>query len=284
MGARVRAMLSRLSRWFRININRALGKRTLMTNQESWLAFGAKLLNVCEAILHQAEIPEEGRSTPDPRLVALTLMCRTVNNFAALRLLVENEFIIEARTLVRCCWENLFWIGGLTADGHGFVKRMIGEDVTSKLKRGNELLEWARKVDFEGDLTSFLAKLKAENPKQTKISFQSEAQAGNVGDGYIVYRVLSTDAAHPSATSLSRHYELDESCGASGETLRGTPIIDAGEIEETLEFACSALLGVCVGTNKLVGGTPAGEQLADLFQEFRKLSDASKVARTKGCN
>lgn len=254
-----------------------------MSSNEAWLALGAKLLEVSEGVLQQANFPEEDKTASDPKVVALTLMCRTANNFAALRVLIENGFIVEARTLVRCCWENLFWIGGLTADGPGFVMKMIGEHETGRLKRGNELLEWARKqggkVDFGEELATFLAKLKTENPKQTKISFQSEAQAGNVGEGYIIYRVLSTDAAHPSATSLSRHYDLDESLTPPGATLKGVPTIDAGETEETLEFACSALLGVCVGANKLVGGTPAGKNLPALFEEFRALSNASKAAR-----
>jgi hypothetical protein len=36
-----------------------------------------------------------------------------------------------------------------------------------------------------------------------------------------------------------------------------------------------SLLTVCVGVNKLVGGTPAGKELHALFDDYKKLSEKS---------
>lgn len=256
-----------------------------VTMAEAWIAYGVKVLNVCSGVLDQTKLEDDEKNTADPKVVALALMCRTANNWAAMRLLIENEFVVEARTMARCCYENLFWIAGLTADSAGFVKKVVGADATSRLKRGNELLQWTQKqnsaIDFEAPLKAFLDDLKTKNPTTVDIQYKAAADAGKIGDGYIIYRVLSTDAAHPSATSLSRHLEYDEESAPPVMTFSAMPLVDDGEVEETLEFACSALLGVCVGANKFVGGTPAGKQLHELFTEYKTLSNASKAARDK---
>jgi hypothetical protein len=239
-----------------------------------WLAYGADLLLICEGILQQANFAEADKNASDPKVVALTLMCRTANNFAAMRLLIENGFVVEARTMARCAYENLFWVGGLTGNAAEFVQRMVKADATSKLKRGAELLDWAKRQqtpsDFEGPLKAFLDDLKVKTEKGD-ISYKAAAGAGKIGDGYIIYRVLSTDSAHPSATSLSRHVDYDETSDPPVLTLRGMPVVEEGEVDETLEFGCSALLGVCVGANKLVGGTQAGRELPRMFERYKEL-------------
>lgn len=252
--------------------------------QNEWLAFGNKLLHVADGIFKQANFADEDKNLSDPKVIALALMCRTVNNYAALRLLIENDFIVEARVMARCCYENFFWIGGLTGKGAEFVKQLIEDDAASKLKRGNELLQWAKKqtdqLDFEGPLQSFLDNLKKENPKPGTISHRAAADAGGIGDAYVFYRVLSTDAAHPSATSLSRHLDYPDEPGAD-ITFRAMPLVEGEEVDETLELAGGALLGVCIGTDKLVGGTPAGKGLSALSDEFKALSNRNKELRQK---
>ena len=245
---------------------------------EAWLAFGDKLLTVCSGIFDQAQFSDEDKTLSNPKVIALALLCRTANNFAAQRLLLESDFLVEARAMVRCCYENLFWIGGLTGKGQDFVDKIVHHNDINKIKSGKDLLIWAKKqkepVEFEAKLATFLAKLKSETAPVNAVDFKSSADAGKVGDAYIIYRVLSTDAAHPSAVSLSRHVGLKIDGGTEYITLLAESPIDAAEKIETLEFGCSALLAVCVGANNLVGGTPAGKQLEALLAEYKKLSDS----------
>src|SRR5262249_49689281 len=142
-------------------------ERYLMNQEEmnsAWLAFGDKLLNVCDGVFQQANFVDQDKQFSETKVVAVALLCRTVNNYAGARLMIENDFIVEARTLVRCCYENLFWIGGLAGKGKDFITQMIDDDAASRLKRGNALIEWAKEqkssVDFEGPLTAFLDDLK----------------------------------------------------------------------------------------------------------------------------
>jgi hypothetical protein len=252
-------------------------------NLNAWLEYGDKLLIVSSGVFEQAQFADEDKTLSNPKVIALALLCRTATNFSALKLLLENEFLVEARTMARCCYENLFWIGGLTGKGQEFVEKIVHHNDVNKIKSSRELLQWAKKqkepVQFETDLETFLAKLKAETPAGSAVDFKSAADAGKVGDAYIIYRVLSTDAAHPSAISLSRHVGSKVDCNTEYLTLIAEPTIGDAELDETLEFGCSALLGVVVGTNNLVGGTTAGKELNALFEEYRELSTRSMRIR-----
>ena len=44
------------------------------------------------------------------------------------------------------------------------------------------------------------------------------------------------------------------------------------ELDETMYLGCSAILGVLVGTNQLLGGTPAGKDLWSLSAEHVALT------------
>lgn len=249
-----------------------------------WLKFGEDLIDLSEEIIQQANFPDAEKHGKSPKIIAMCLLCRTMNSFAAMVLVLRQNFIVEARTLARCCYENFFWIGGLTGLGDEFVSRMVEEDAAGKLKRGNELLDWAKKypgtVDYEAPLKQFLDDLKKIDPKSGTVTHKTAADAGKIGDAYIIYRVLSTDAAHPSVTSLSRHLEVadedDEDDEDADFEFQTAPAVHLEEVVETLEFACSALLGTCVGTNALVGGTPAGSTLSKFADRFKQLSNARK--------
>lgn len=56
------------------------------------------------------------------------------------------------------------------------------------------------------------------------------------------------------------------------------PTLDVREVEDTLEVLCSAVLGVIVAANDIIGGSAAGELLTKLADDFKALSNANKVA------
>ena len=91
-------------------------------------------------------------------------------------------------------------------------------------------------------------------------------------DAYVIYGQLSSDAAHPSAESLSRYITRNKvSEEESVLTVNALPEPEYAEVLQTLEFACSALLGICVGANQIIGGLPSGKKLEPMFEEFLAL-------------
>jgi len=186
------------------------------------------------------------------KLWAIALLCRTTNNFAGMHLLLEDNLIVEARTLVRCCYENLFRMSYLVAKGYDAVEVWIGEYNTSTKKVGNELLAWQRRqVDVLKEADEFDTFMEEVNKRETANSgFAAQADAGGVRDQYITYRMLSADSAHPTMEVLSRHgrIETDDSLTISGASLWS----DEDEDIDTWELACLAVIQVYSGADTIL--------------------------------
>ena len=57
--------------------------------------------------------------------MGLTILCRSISNFRAALLLVQDEHQkLEARVLVRLLYENLLWLAALQERGPEFVQDM----------------------------------------------------------------------------------------------------------------------------------------------------------------
>ena len=52
-----------------------------------------------------------------PRILALALLSRTLSNLKGVAILTERGLAVEARTLARCCYENLFMVGNACLEG-----------------------------------------------------------------------------------------------------------------------------------------------------------------------
>jgi hypothetical protein len=245
-----------------------------------WVAHGDKLLQLARSIYAEADLMESGMGASDPKVIALALMCRTVGNFRGVMSMVEQGLIVEARTLTRSCCENLIWIDALAAAGKEFVREIVANEYKSKEMRGQVLAQWAggqqTEPPFTKELHAYLNSIKSKS--KNLINVKSTAQSGILKDAYIIYGQLSSDAAHPSADSLSRHIRRESNDSIA---IVADGLTDHAESLQTMEFACSHLLGVCVGTNQILGRVPSGKSMHDLFEEFLALRKVqSKTVNT----
>ena len=167
--------------------------------------------------------------------------------------------------------------------GDAFIKTMELDDAASRKKQAKGLLDWAgrqsQELEFSEKLAKFADALEQKHPKAAFLNQKKAAEAGTIADGYIFYNVLSNDAAHPSATSLSRYVTWDGVGDEAEWTISAFPVDDPDEVDETLELACSVMLGVTVAVNEAIGGTETGEKLFALSDDFKALSAANKAAR-----
>jgi hypothetical protein len=76
---------------------------------------------------------------------------------------------------------------------------------------------------------------------------------------------LSHDAAHASIIALERHIQRDH---IGRMTVDAVPSFKAGERLATLDMACDALLGACLGVGAMLGGTSEDDGLAALWERF----------------
>ena len=241
--------------------------------KEAWLAFSSRLYDLGKRLYDEADFVESHHGAADPKVIALTLLCRSMSHVEGAVAMIERGLVVEARTLTRCCYENLIWMAGLAEKGVEFVEKIAGNEYAYKKLRGKVVLEWASEQDanpqLEDRLVAYMAELKEKHPDAKPISFKATATSSVLKDAYVVYTQLSSDAAHPSAESLSRY--ITRTNVSDSETIlniNALPSPEEKEILQTVEFACGALLGICTGANQIVGDLPSGKQLAPMFEEF----------------
>ncbi len=255
-----------------------------MTGREAWDALAQRLYAKGVDVFNAADLPETEEGARDPKAVALTLLARSLSAMQAADLLLENNFLVEARTVTRTVLENLFYSAALTKKGATFVRDLELDDITIRRKRAKGLIDFFEK---QGDQAERHAQLKAyrdqlweTHGKTAEINMLNAALDGGVADAFIAYRELSTDAAHPSAASLSRHVIGHEDPEGPAFTISAPPVLDAAEDVDTLELLCMAMLGVIVAVNEILGGVAAGERLDGLGDDYLALSAANKAARS----
>lgn len=78
---------------------------------------------------------------------ALALLCRTLSNFNGAVLVIEAAMPVEARTLTRCCFENLLWLAEPAAKREDFVEEMVRDEVSSQQAGGNIVLRWSDQLE-----------------------------------------------------------------------------------------------------------------------------------------
>jgi hypothetical protein len=243
--------------------------------KEKWLQYSQRLADAAIAILGEADKLTVGSDVKDPKVLALTLLCRTMLNFKGALLMVQNDMAVEARTLTRCCYENLLWIGELAAKGDLFVQEMIRDEASAQQSRGKMILSWGEAVEdvHHESLKARMEQLKELHPKAKSIKFGELGKTNGIADSYVWFRYLSGDSAHPSMTSLARHLTR----GEDGSILiTVVPDSKHNEMNDTLQFANQALLGVCVATCEIVSVPKAHAKLNGYFDEFIALAQLPK--------
>jgi hypothetical protein len=131
-------------------MGRLLAEAKAMTFQErstNWLGHAQRLREVALEIIGQCNNLETTKGTRDPKIIALAVLSRSLGHFKAIFRLLETGSIVEARTLTRCIFENLFVQGGLAEDGDNFVQKMVEDAAKSRQSRGTWVLGWLDEQD-----------------------------------------------------------------------------------------------------------------------------------------
>ena len=251
-----------------------------MKDIAEWTALARDLLKIGRDIFATANVLLTEKGYRDEKYLGMTLLARTISNLRGALLLLDSKRVIEGRILTRCCLENFYWVTGLVTDGEKFVREMLHDEASHRQHRGQSI--FASKAPLSDESEARLrAWLKADsktfqNPKQ--LSPRAVAMKTDIGRSYIFYEQLSSDACHPSIDALRRHVvpHTDEEIGG----VDVDPVPREAEIAETLEYLCMAAMGVCVGVNQLLEGTPGGDQLNGLAERYTEISNRSKVLET----
>jgi hypothetical protein len=243
-------------------------------NEEGAFAFAQELLAFSLELAKAPELPPiTAGSRRDPKIVGLTLLCRSITNFRAVLLLVRVNppNVVESRALARLIFENFFFLAALCEHGADFVRAMRSDEAANRKALGEFALK--KLSDEEKDLGQGLTlrtrikELLSEFPKPVKFSVKGVAAQTVADTAYLSYATLSMDA-HPSVTSLRRHIQWEAVGDIRQLTLTVVPGFAPEERMKTIHEACVAFVGVCIAVNQLLGGTAKSDDLRKLFERF----------------
>ena len=116
-----------------------------MPDAKAWYEFADRLEKTAIRMFEELELPTNQRKDT----YAITLLARTISNFNGVMVLMNAALAVEARTLMRCCWENAFYLTGIAKRGEKFVDEMLTNDLTTRRAFGERLYQ--QKLMERGD-------------------------------------------------------------------------------------------------------------------------------------
>jgi hypothetical protein len=230
-----------------------------------WLDFAERLHPVGMGIFGTTPVKITEQGTADIRIVGLMLLARTLSNLRAAIALTEGGFIVEAKVIARCCFENSYWVGALVKEGDKFRTSMVQHEMRHKRMRAQTIFSTtATKRSLEGEISDKLRQWMRDH-KQYEDSTTLDPKAvceRAENESYMFYQHLSWDA-HPSIETLNRYYESPDAHGAPGIDV--IPVVRDAEIIEMLNLMCLAVIGVFLGVGELLGqdNIPTGKMAAE---------------------
>jgi hypothetical protein len=219
-----------------------------------WRTLADDLGRAAYELVGTVKLPISEKGYSDEKVLALLLLARTISNLKGASILLDAKRIVEARTITRCCFENLFWVVSLRQEGEAFARRMLHDTLHHRRARGqfmfNNRLGMPQEV--EERLRGWMKNTGKEFPNLQSLNPSDVAKAaGDSGKSYIFYAALSSDAAHPSVDALNRYIipitDEDEIGGIDFD-----PPVTEEETVETLQLLCMAVLGVGIAVREIV--------------------------------
>jgi Family of unknown function (DUF5677) len=215
-----------------------------------WLDFAKRLRRVGMDIFGATPIKITEQGSADTRIIGLMLLARTLSNLKAAIALTEGGFVVEAKVIARCCFENSYWVGALVKEGDKFRTSMVQHEMKHKRMRAQTIFSTTGglKSDISDKLRQWMRDHKKYEDSPTLDPKAVCERAEN--DSYMFYQHLSWDA-HPSIATLNRYFEPPDASGAPGIDVN--PVVQDAEAIEMLNLMCLAVIGVFLGVGELLG-------------------------------
>jgi hypothetical protein len=237
--------------------------------------YSERLLNAAIDVVAGFKIDIGPEWARNPKVVAVTVLCRGISNFRAAMVLVKNQQVAEARAMLRLLSEDLLWIGALRERGAPFMNEMIDDDAHNRKALGQITLELSHKhgasLETEGalELRGFIRDLAKQFRKTKRIHAADAAAQSPVELAYVDYLYFSLDGVHCSITALGKHLDRTKEDNTYYLTATIIPRTSNQEILLTIDHACRGLMGIAVGANEIAGPVQtSGPVFQTLLSEF----------------
>jgi len=207
-------------------------------------------------------------------LVTGALFMRGLQTLQGAILMAERVMILEARTLVRSCYETLFYLGASVMDPD-FSQR-IGLDHLARMEGLSRAhAKWSDMEDV-ADLKTAIDVMKEGHPKGKELRIVEVAEAADMRMRYdAFYKGLSNDSAHPSLMSLRSAWDMDEASSTVRGLQWGPGPLAPDRIDDTLELIALVGIDLMDQANILLKSDKVMEAIKPLSDEYLVLHKAS---------
>lgn len=208
----------------------------------------------------------------EPNVITALLLCRSLTHLKAVPILLKANLVVEARTIVRNCFENAFWLAAIAEpDERDEALRRMGD---AELFTRHQIGEFAMQLRSEHDaevneaLRETMRQFKG-NKGSNPLTPKDLAKLGQFRSTYLFYQEYSRDA-HPSLHSLERYLGRIVEDGQVIRCIDCMPPAREGD-EFTIQHACQAALSAMFAANDI---WQAGEAvpLTELANEYSALA------------
>jgi hypothetical protein len=237
----------------------------------AWFDLSDQINRSCQSIVSNLTVgPDEILGT---HLFSVLFLLRSLSNFQGAIIMAERGMVVEARTLIRCCYENLFCVSVLRNEGDKFLDEMQKGEIASVKSKARWILSEPSRLEFSGEgaaerLKQHVEKLDKEWGKLSLLEWKSLAERGGVGDAYLYYKVLSGDSAHPSISAIDRYVRRNANGTFSGYTWG----VDSDGIPEALNFGCNAMIMIGLAVSEMLGDATRQDQFGNQAMAYAKLN------------
>jgi len=246
---------------------------TLELMSKNWAQFAEKLRQNGYA-LFQAASPKllvTDKRAADPNIIAATLLCRSLTHIKAVPILLKEGLVVEARTIVRNCLENAFWLAAIAEPDKrdDALRRMGDAELFTRHQIGEFAMQLRSEHDAEDNEALREAMRKFKGQKGSSGPTPKElAKLGQFKSTYLFYQEYSRDA-HPTLYSLERYLSRIVEDGEVVKCLDTFPPARDGD-QFTIQHGCQAVLSAMFAANDIWGAGEAA-RLTQLGNEYSSL-------------
>jgi hypothetical protein len=199
------------------------------------------------------------------------LYLRGINSFQAAVILCNHGITVDAGTITRSVFEDLFCLAASRED-QALVARLEGAQHHNRKKQARAVAQLPADLGLEAVKAAKLKEFGDALEDGQQLNFAEIAQSGGLKPVYdVYYRSLSHDAAHPTFDSLERL--LVNNRNGQIEGFATGP--DQADIGTTLAYVCVAGFYLVSTMVQFFPNQPVHEGITAIFGRYKDLALAA---------
>lgn len=237
-----------------------------------WFSLANKLLEVGYEIAGAAgpEIQRNDGDAGDIRLMAVSLISRSLSNMRGTLVMVAQKRLVEARVLARCIIENQFWLVGFANEPERFRQAIIDDDLNRRGSKSRTLFETGPMPDnVEKKLRQWMRNNKGwKHPNRSHQSRWPETQKSAMLTCSMTYSPPMRTRLYLPLTAISSQRAVKRSTALTSILSRVKR-----NLAETTGLGCFGLVNVLIGGCTILRSAFV-ERVDELAHEYLRLMTA----------